>query len=64
MARAKRRDLTTAKAAKRFSAKMSNLSKQVEYYNSKNKDTILEIKVIPSLDNTMYPKLILAKRKK
>ena len=64
MSRAKRRELLINKCCIRFSRISSNLNKQAEEYNKKHKDKVMEVKSIPSLDNTMYPKLYLSVRKK
>ena len=64
MANAKKRYLVIEKASASFSKKMKNLSEQVDYYNKIHNDSVLEIIPIPSLDNTMYPKLTLVPRKK
>ena len=64
MANAKKRDILIKKASDSFSKKMKNLSEQVEYYNKKHNDSIMEIVVIPPLDNTMYPKLRLSTKKR
>jgi transcription elongation factor Elf1 len=64
MANAKKRSLLIKKCCNRFSNKIENLYSQVDYYNNKHKDRVMEVKSIPPLDNTMYPKLILVTKKK
>lgn len=65
MANAKKRDLLQMKAAVCFARKIKNLSEQADNFNRNNKSNyILEVATIPPLDNKMYPKLFLRKRKK
>jgi len=64
MANAKKRNLLTKKCCNKFSKKLDNLYSQVAYYNNKHKNRVMEVKSIPSLDNTMYPKLILVTKRK
>lgn len=64
LANAKKRYLLINKCSISFSNKLKNLSEQADYYNNKHKDMVMEVVSIPSLDNTMYPKLKLATRKK
>lgn len=64
MANAKKRNLLVNKCCNSFSKKLDNLYSQANYYNNKHKNKVMEVKSIPSLDNTMYPKLILVTKYK